>query len=112
LADLAALFDHVKRTREEPVRVIGASWLYNREAYRRLFPESYLATARVIQRFQHMPLWGRFIDRHGEIKDAMARELRERLAHRSGLEGLDRCFPFQVVAVEAPAPEFYEFYGV
>ena len=40
-AELAALFEPLPR----PVRVVGASWLYNLEAYRRLFPPSYLASS-------------------------------------------------------------------
>lgn len=113
LVDLAALFGHVRRTVPHPLRVAGASWLYNIEAYRRLFPSSYLATARVTHhRFQHMPLWGQFVNRHGEIKEGMARQFRARLARQSSLESLDRCFPFQVLAVEASAPEFYAFYGL
>jgi hypothetical protein len=34
LADLAALFAHVKRTARQPLHVVGASWLYNLDAYR------------------------------------------------------------------------------
>ena len=57
MADLAALVEHARRTGRPPLRIVGASWLYNLEAYRRLFPPSYLATARVIRgRFQHMPV--------------------------------------------------------
>ena len=113
LADLAALFAHLKGTEGESVRVVGASWLYNLDAYRRLFPKSYLATARVLpDRFQHMPLWGQFVDRHGEIKEDMARRLRERLRRQSSLEGLDQCFPLPVLTVEAPVSEFCVFYGV
>jgi hypothetical protein len=111
LADLGALFEHVKRTMRQPPRVVGASWLYNLEAYRRLFPKSYLATARVIHRFQHMPLWGQFLNRHGELKEGLAEQLLERVGRQSSLDGLDQCFPFQVLAVEASALEFYEFYG-
>lgn len=112
LAELAALFSDVKNTTRHPVRVVGASWLYNIPAYRRLFPESYLATAHVIEhRFQHMPLWGQFVNRYGEIRDHMAHQFRERLGRQSSLEGLDYCFPFQVLALEAPALEFYHFYG-
>jgi hypothetical protein len=80
LADLAALFAHVKLTERGSPRVVGASWLYNLEAYRGLFPKSYLATARVLHdRFQHMPLWGQFLDRHGEIKKDMARDSGSRI---------------------------------
>ena len=112
-AELVALFGHVKQTMSAPPRVAGASWLYNIDAYRRLFPESYLAAARVLQRrFRHMPLWGQFVDRHGEVRDGVAAEFRRRLERQSALDDLDRCFPFQVLAPEASAPEFYEFYGV
>lgn len=86
LADLAALFAHVKRTLRQPLRVVGASWLYNLDAYRRLFPISYLATAHVIDhRFQRMPLWGQFLDRYGEVKENMARPFLERLECQSSL---------------------------
>ena len=113
LADLAALFDHVKRTVREPVRVVGASWLYNIEAYSRLFPASYLSTAHVLHgRFQHMPLWGQFVNRRGEIRESVKHRFLERLERQTSLDDLDRCFPFQVLSLEASAMEFYQFYGV
>jgi hypothetical protein len=112
-ADLAALFEHVKRTLPAAPRVVGASWLYNLDAYRRLFPPAYLATAHAIaRRFQHMPLWGQFLDRRGEIKGRMTRQFLERLDRQSSLDILDQCFPFQVLALEAPAPDFYAFYKI
>ena len=112
-AELAALLAHVKRTVRGPVTVAGASWLYNLDAYRRLFPPSYVATARVLpRRFQHMPLWGQFVDRRGEVKARVADQFLDRLGRRVRSEDLDRCFPLQVLAVEAPAQEFYDFYEV
>ena len=113
LADLRALFAHVRGTMPSPLHVVGASWLYNLEAYRRLFPKSYLETARILpDRFRHMPLWGQFVDRHGTIKERLARELLDRLGRQSSLAGLDRCFPFQVLGVEADVDAFYEFHGI
>ena len=112
-AELSELFVHLKGRVRRPPRVVGASWLYNIEGYRRLFPKPYLDTARVLHdRFQHMPLWGQFVNRHGEVKNILADRFRERLAGLSSLEGLDRCFPFQVLRLEESASEFYEFYGV
>jgi len=112
LAELAGLFAHVTATRPQPARVVGASWLYNLEAYRRLFPVSYLATARVLaRRFQHMPLWGQFLDRDGKTRESMTRPFLERLERQSTLEGLDHCFPFQVLTAEASVREFCDFYG-
>jgi hypothetical protein len=111
VAELAALFEHVKRTLGPSPQVVGASWLYNLEAYRRLFPVSYLVTAHVITgRFQHMPLWGQFLDRHGAIKGDMAQRFQERLERQASLDGLDQCFPFQVLSVNASVRDFYEFY--
>jgi hypothetical protein len=113
LADLAALFAHLRRTADGPVRVVGASWLYNLDAYRRLFPDAYLSTARVAaRRFQHMPLWGQFLDRHGKVRESMARPFLDRLERHSSLDTLERCFPLQVLTLEAPAPVFYEFYRI
>jgi hypothetical protein len=111
VADLTALFAHVERIQREPLRVVGASWLYNLDAYRRLFPPSYLATARVIgHRFRHMPLWGQFLDRRGEVRESVARTFLWRLERQTSLDGLDRCFPLQVLSVEAPVAEFHDFY--
>ena len=113
LADLAALFKHVKRTLRQPLQVAEASWLYNLDAYRRLFPAPYLETAHVLgHRFQHMPLWGQFLNRYGEIKESMTRRFLERLERQSRVDSLDQCFPFQVLAVEASVREFYDFYGI
>lgn len=112
-AELAALFAHVKRTLRQPLQVRGVSWLYNLEAYRRLFPISYLATAHVAaQRFQHMPLWGQFVDRHGAMKEQPTRQFLERLDRGSSLDGLAQCFPLQPLAVDAPVQVFYDFYGL
>jgi hypothetical protein len=112
-ADLTALFGHVQRTLPAHVQVVGVSWLYNLEAYRRLFPASYVATARVTSpRFRSMPLWGQFLDRHGGLKEQMTRPFLARLEQQTGVERLHECFPFQVLTVEAPVQEFYDFYGL
>jgi len=111
LAELAALFDHVKRTMPPPVRMVGASWLYNLEAYRRLFPPAYLATARVLaDRFRHMPLWGQFVDRRGGIREEPARRLLERVERAASVADLGTCFPLHPLGLEAPADEFYAFH--
>jgi len=113
LAELRALFEHVKRRADPSSRVVGASWLYNLEAYRRLFPPAYLATARVLRgRFRHMPLWGQFLDRHGAVRENLARRFLDRLERHSSLDDLERCFPLQVLTVQAPVQSFYDFYAI
>lgn len=111
LAELTALFAHVRRTMGPAVVVAGASWLYNLEAYRGLFPQAYAESACVLRgRFQRMPLWGQFLDRHGEIREAAARLFLERLDAQVGMDALDECFPLQVLGVEAPTAVFHDFY--
>ena len=113
LAELAALFAHARRTVPGPARVIGASWLYNLDAYRRLFPSAYVASARVAgDRFRHMPLWGQFLDRHGEVKTSMTEPFLTHLSRQPRLDGLAQCFPWQVLALEAPCTVFHDFYGI
>ena len=106
-ADLRALFAPFARAGDAAPTVVGTSWLYNLEAYRRLFPPAYLATARPITgRFRHMPLWGQFLDRHGEVREQPARHFLERVDRQSSLDDLDGCFPFPVLRLEASAAEF------
>jgi hypothetical protein len=113
LAELAALVSHVRSSAGPSAQVVGASWLYNIDAYRRLFPDSYLATARVMpDRFQHMPLWGQFVDRHGEVRVSAARSFLERLERQATAEGVGECFPLQVLTVQAPVSELCAFYAV
>jgi hypothetical protein len=111
--ELTALFAHLKRTAREDVTVVGLSWLYNLQAYRRLFPPAYASSARVApHRFRSMPLWGQFLDHRGQIKEPVKRRFLSKLAEQSTPAHLDDCFPLQAIAVQAPAHHFYDEYGV
>ena len=105
--ELRQLFEGVRRREGAATRVIGASWLYNIDAYRGLFPAAYLSTAGISEpRFRHMPLWGQFLDRHGAVRREPASVLMQRLSMQRGLRGLEACFPFQVLALEGVASMF------
>ncbi len=111
--ELRALLTHARRTQTNAKRVAGVSWLYNLPAYRRLFPETYLASATVApQRFRNMPLWGQFLDCNGDVRPKAAALFLERLARQCDMSGLAGCFPLQPLAVEAPLDDFYAFYGL
>jgi hypothetical protein len=113
LADLIALFKHVQRTLPQQIQVVGMSWLYNLEAYSRLFPCAYIATARVMKnRFRSLPLWGQFLDRQGNTKEHMTDPFLECLERQVNIKHLNDCFPFQVLTVKAPVRAFYAFYGI
>ncbi len=110
--ELAALFDLVQRNEPPGVRVLGTSWLYQIEAYRRLFPAGYLATAVPVQRFRNMPLWGQFLDRHGALKPEITEPFVQRVERAADLQGLTACFALQPLALDAPVEVFWSGHGI
>lgn len=113
LAELKNMFAHVKQAVSIPTTVIGASWLYNLEAYRRLFPPAYLATSQVGEDdFAYLPLWGQFINHRGQINEERVEQFLLRLDRQHDCVGLAGCFPFQVLHLESSIEDFYSFYGV
>lgn len=113
LAELTGMFTHIRETLHGPVGVLGASWLYNIEAYRRLFPPDYLATAQAGRRdFPYLPLWGQFVDHTGRIKEDLAHRFLNRLGSQQTLEDIEKCFPFRALHLESSIHAFYEFYKV
>ncbi len=113
LAELQCMFACIRQEVSAPTTVIGASWLYNLQAYRRLFPPVYLATAQVGGHdFPYLPLWGQFVDHGGHIKGDLVAQFLIRLDRQRDLTGIEYCFPFQVLHLESAIQEFYQFYGV
>ena len=106
-AELAALFAHVREHAPDATGVVGGSWLYNVEAYRRLFPPAFLASARPGEGdFQFMTLWGQFLDRHGGVRPGPAAQFLERVAHAESLTAAAASFPLRVLYLEAKVEVF------
>lgn len=113
LAELRSLFCYVCANNHDARRVVGTSWLYNLRAYRRCFPEEYVASAKAAEfRFRNMSLWGQFLDRHGSIKASIAEDFVRRLSAVTDPQALASSFPLQALAVETPIAAFYRFYGI
>jgi hypothetical protein len=113
LAELAAMFDHLRRVVSTAATVVGGSWLYNIDSYRALFPPAFLATSRVGDgEYQFMAQWGQFLDRHGHVRPAAARVFLDRLGRQAGDAGLAECFPYRVLRLESAIGPFYDFYDV
>ena len=111
IAELRALFSLARKQEGLAPRVLGASWLYNLRAYRRLFPDDYLASATpTAPKFQHMPLWGQFVDRRGGVRPDIANEFVSQLNRLTNLDELPKCFPLRVLKLESPAVVFYEHF--
>jgi hypothetical protein len=113
LAELAAMFRHLVSAVPSTATVVGGSWLYNLEAYRRLFPPRFLATSRIGENeYRFLALWGQFLDRHGHVRAASARTFLEGLGQHLTEESLQHCFLYRVLRLESSVLPFYEFYGI
>jgi len=114
LAELAEMFGFIRGEHPAAKQVIGGSWLYNLEAYRRLFPPAYGASRRVPDgpvRLGGTSTWGQMVDHRGLVKPGKhARFL-------ASLETIDvdqpwLAFPLRAMTAAAPIEVFLAFYDV
>jgi hypothetical protein len=112
--ELQQMFAHIRQAVPAARTVLGNSWMYNLEAYRRLYPPAYTANLPVSEEdeFAFLALWGQCYDRDWQIKQAVADELLRRVDTLTDLSQLRLCFPFQILMPECPIDVFYEFYGI
>ena len=111
--DLAAMVVNIREVHPDATAIQGGSWLYNLEAYRRLFPADYIASrvAPDTVRLTGTSTWGQLLDSRSEIRPAV------RDALVANLEGLDprapwRAFPLRALRTSAPLTSFEAFYGL
>ncbi|MDO8411205.1 MAG: hypothetical protein Q7S93_14220 [Phenylobacterium sp.] len=112
-SELARMFAHLRRTAPEAEVVVGSSWLYNLEAYRRLFPTDYTASATEAGevRLSGTSSWGQFLTHSGAVHPE------RRAAFMTALKRLDpqapwRAFPLRPLRVTAPVERFYTHFSL
>jgi hypothetical protein len=112
LSELREMFAHVRAHHPEAQAVRGGSWLYNLEAYRRLFPPEYAASTFEPERVRldGTSTWGQLLDFRGLVKPA----LRQALLHN--VENVDiaapwKAFPMRALGAQGEIEQFYRFYG-
>ena len=111
LQELKALFTEIKQRHAEAQHVRGVSWLYNLEAYKRLFPPQYTDAMKIIDdEFQYLALWGQFLLRDGKVRESLASSFLSCCCQQYSLEGLMHCFPYSVLQPSCSIAAFYEFY--
>ena len=112
--ELQAMFTYVQQTYAEAQAVRGGSWLYNLEAYRRLFPPVY-GDSRAVQegtsRFQGTSSWGQFLDHREGVKPALRAQFLENL-NKLDRQRLWEVFPLPACSTHAPIQAFYDFYHI
>jgi hypothetical protein len=111
LAELRAMFGHIHETVQGAQQVRGGSWLYNREAYTRLFPPSFGASAEVDRpHYQFRGLWGQFLRFDLAPNDILMETFLERVKRLHMEKDMASCFPYQSLITLAPLNDFYSFY--
>ena len=110
-AELAAMFARIAELHPTATAVQGGSWLYNLEAYRRLFPPAYGDSRRPPERarLSGTSSWGQFLDHTGAAKPDLCAALVRRLP-TIDIAAPWREFPLPVLQTRAPIGLFHAFY--
>jgi hypothetical protein len=112
-SELTEMFAYIAEHEPQATTVCGASWLYNRESYRRLFPPSYAAAASLEidePHYQFRALWGQFLLHDWTVNEELAADFLRRVVAVHDVGQVAACFPYQVLVASAPIGEFIEFY--
>ena len=112
-SELSAMFRYIQVNHPDVETVRGGSWLYNIQAYLRLFPPDYVKTAKPVgYETTFWALWGQFVARNGSIREPAASQFLECLGKQQTIEGCLQCFPYQVLRPECSIEIFYNFYNL
>ena len=112
--ELRRMFAYIFRNVPEAQTVLGNSWIYNLEAYRRLYPPKFVATlpTSTEDEFQYLALWGQCFDKDWFPKANVAQFLLQQVDELEDMADLRLCFPYQVCQPECEIAEFYSYYGI
>lgn len=114
IQDLKSMFTSIKQHYPQAKVVHGGSWLYNIEAYKRLFPVSFTTNMLV----EEIPfprtsgIWGQFLNSEGKVKPETADVFLSKVNNAKTLDQLLQCFEFKILYPRANIEDFYDFYAV
>jgi hypothetical protein len=113
LEELKEMFTEIKEKHPQAEMVSGFSWLYNIDAYKRLFPQEYIKNSREIHGwFKTLALWGQFIDRNLNIRKDIVLKFKKCMQAKNSLEELEFCFPYKILQPKCDIMHFYKFYNI
>ena len=113
-ADLTAMVEAIRATHPNARAIQGRSWLYNLNAYSRLFPKDYVASVHPetgVVNLHGNSSWGQMIDSREAVRPDFRDALLANLPHIDP-EAPWRAFPLQILKVAAPLESFETFYGL
>lgn len=112
--ELADMFAFIRREHAADVKyVAGGSWLYNLDAYKRLFPLAYIVSLRIHTAPSALfggSWWGQFVDHRGTVVGDRVRTFTENLRHLNPAE-VWKVFPLPAMTARAEVDAFHQRYG-
>ena len=113
--ELAQMLNDIRENYgNESTHIAGASWLYNLDAYCRLFPTSFIESKEVYRSpsmtLPGMPFWGQFVDHKYSVRADLRDQFRAKLEEIK-IDELWRLFPYPVYTTNAPVERFYEHFS-
>jgi hypothetical protein len=112
MSELRAIFSHVRRTERSVTSVRGVSWLYNLDAYKRLFPRLYGASVQMPWFPLHMTgssTWGQVLNWRQEVEPAMRDAVLTRLAGMK-VNAPWEVFPHRALVAKCEIGHFYDWF--
>ncbi|MCC2630500.1 MAG: hypothetical protein K0S38_309 [Candidatus Paceibacter sp.] len=112
--ELREMFTHIAKHHPDAELVEGFSWLYNYEAYRRLFPPEYIANMETIEEMpvRYNSTWGQFIDSSGGMHSERVATFTQKINEATSVGQLFGAFPFKVLRPKAKIQSFYSYYSI
>jgi hypothetical protein len=112
LSELREMFGFIRAHHPDARIVRGASWLYNLEAYRRLFPPDYAASIFAPEwvRLDGTSSWGQLLDFRGLVKPAVRQALLDNLRDLD-IAAPWTAFPLRALGAQSAIEPFYRLYG-
>jgi hypothetical protein len=112
--ELRRMFTHIHTHVPDAQTVVGNSWMYHLDAYRRLYPPAYTLHLPMSDEaeFQFLAFWGQCFDHAWNPKSSITNTVLQRLEAVTQLDQVRWCFPYQILQPKCVITSFYEFYGV
>lgn len=112
ICELREMFEFVGGHHSDARTVRGGSWLYNLEAYRRLFPPAFAASRFEPERVRldGTSSWGQVLDFRGGVKPAVRKALLDNIA-TVDIAAPWQAFPLRALGAECAIEPFHQFYS-
>lgn len=112
LDELKNMFSDIKSKYPDFKFVISSSWLFNIEAFTRLFPPEFISSKQIKTDYHSMGMWGQFMNKYGGVKEDLAKQFIGRLSKATTFEELEQSFPLKELKITADLNCFYDMYKI